>query len=190
MAVSLPAAGEMPVPAEQPLATLRGARVEVDAHRVRRVGAAAGAVALAALAIVLAATGARTNSQIDALRHSGVAVSIVVSGCRAELAGSGSNAAGYACLGSFELGGRRYAVAIPGTVQRLPGEHVSAIAAASDPGLVSTPALLRGDRATWRVYLAPALIMLGLLSLAAVLGRRRRRRGVAAVACSAGSPPD
>jgi hypothetical protein len=106
-----------------------------------------------------------------------VPVTVTVSGCRGLLGGSGSNAAGYACRGSYHFRGHRYDEAIPGNVNRAPGSTLNGVIAAGDPALLSTPGQLRGERASWRAFIAP--IALGLVVVAAVIAlsvRRVRRR--------------
>jgi len=87
--------------------TLRGAAVDVDARRVARVLVGACLLALAALSATFFVVGASKNAQITDLREHGVPVEVTVTRCLGLLGGSGSNDAGYACRGSFTIGGHR-----------------------------------------------------------------------------------
>ena len=161
---------------DRPVSSLRGARVEVDARRAGRVLVALGLAAVVVTAVALLYSGARKNSQIQALRTHGVPVTMTVDGCRGLLGGSGSNAAGYSCWGSFREAGRRFAGYIPGDALRAPGSTVRVVTVAGDPALLTTPAELSAEAPSSRVFLLPA----GLLGSAALavtgLAVRRRRR--------------
>lgn len=161
-----------------PVTTLRGAGVEVDGRRVGRVAVAACLVTLAVVVLVLFAAGARKNDQITRLREDGVAVRVTVSGCRGLMGGSGSNLAGYACAGTFTIGGHRYDEALPGNTFHAPGATLQAVTVPGDPALVSTVGAVATARATWRVFVLPTILLavLGLL-VGALLLRRRRSAG-------------
>lgn len=164
----------------QRVGSLRGAGVgEVDVRRLGRVALAVGMVGLAVLAGVLFAAGARKNSQITSLRQQGVPVTVTITGCVGQLGGSGSNAAGYSCRGSYTLDGRRHDEPVPGTTDYRPGAHLAAVAVPGDPSLVAPAAAVAAERASARVYLLPALLSAALVALAVTLlvrTRRTRRR--------------
>jgi len=65
-------------------------------------------------------------------------VDLVVSHCIALMGGSGSNAAGYECTGTYTFHGQRYTEGVPGSALYESGATVHGIVAASDPGLFST----------------------------------------------------
>jgi hypothetical protein len=155
--------------------TLRGAGVEVDARRVGRVVVIASLVALAVLVVVLFAAGADKNAQITRLRQHGVRVEVTVSGCLGLLGGSGSNAAGYACNGTFTLDGHRYSDAIPGNTLYRPGTTVRAVTDPSDPGLLSTAAVVANEHPSSTVFILPACLLLVLALLVGAVLRRWRR---------------
>jgi len=158
-----------------PLSTLRGAGVAVDARRVGQVVVAVVLTTLVAVAAALFVAGADKNAQVTELRLHGVRVPVTVTSCIGLLGGSGSNAAGYACRGAYSYQGRRYAEAIPGDVERTPGSTLVAVIAPDDPGLLSTPAAVRDEHASWRVYLAPGILAVLAAALAALAGTRWRR---------------
>ena len=159
-----------------PITTLRGAGVAVDPRRAARVAVVLALAALAAVTVVLAVAGAQKNAQINELRNNGVTIDMTVTRCSGLLGGSGSNAAGYACQGTYSFHGHRYTEAIPGNVLRIPGSRVRAVIAPSDPGLVSTASAVRTDQPSLRVFLAP--LILGVVTVVATaLAWRARRRG-------------
>jgi hypothetical protein len=156
---------------------LRGAGVAVDVRRAGRVAVGLVVVGLAVLVVVLFVAGARKNAQITELHAHGVAVEMTVSGCIGLLGGTGSNAAGYSCHGTFTLGGHRYDDQIPGNTLYGPGHKLAGISVASDPALFTTPGTLRTQHASGKVFGVPAVltVVLALLVVVVVaLGRRRR----------------
>ena len=132
-------------------------------------------MALLIATVLLATAGYDKNSQINELRNHGVGVRMTVTSCLGLLGGSGSNQAGYACRGSYTIGGRRYNEAIPGDAMRTPGSVVNAVTVPSDPQLVSTLSAVTSERASWRVYLLPAILFLALAISATGIALRRRR---------------
>lgn len=129
----------------EPVTRLRGAAVEVDSRRAAQAIIAVLLATLAATASVLTVAGADRNAQIDQLRRSGVPVAITVTGCRGDLGGSGSNAAGYTCQGTFRLAGRSYPMSIPGLGHQVLGSKLRGVAVPSDPALVTTAGVLAGE---------------------------------------------
>jgi hypothetical protein len=162
--------------AGQRISTLRGAGVDVDVRRAGRVAVVVCLAALAVSVVVLVTAGAQKNAQINRLRQHGVPVEVTVSGCLGLLGGSGSNAAGYACHGSFTFQGRRYSAAIPGNTFYRPGQQVRAITDPDNPALLSTAAIVAGERASWTVFVLPGSLLVVLVLLVALLLRRRRSR--------------
>lgn len=145
-------------------ARLRGAGVEVDGRRIGRLLLAAAVVGLALGAVVLGAATAKKNSELTALHAHGVEVAVTVTSCLGLAGGSGSNLAGYACDGRFELGGRTYEVSIPGSSFHRVHSRLTAVVDRGDPHLVSTPALLRNEHASAGAYLLPALLLLAAVA--------------------------
>jgi uncharacterized membrane protein len=178
-----------PAPPDQPPARvgqLRGAGVSVDARRVGQVAIGIVLVTLAVLAILFTIVGIHTNQQDDRLHHDGVPVTFTVTGCLGLLGGSGSNAAGYSCRGSYSLDGRHYSgVQLPGDSLHRPGSTVAAIAVPGDPALVSPTSIVAGQHSSAGAFVLPAVLAAILLVLVALLVLRRRRR----VTRSAAAPP-
>lgn len=160
------------------VATLRGAGVSVDPARAGRVALVVGLGAVLVVAVVLIVAGVRKNAQVDSLQAHPVPVDLTVTHCLGLMGGSGSNAAGFECTGTYTYGGRHYTEGVPGSVSYRPGAVVHGVVAASDPGLFSTPSAVASEHTSLaRVLLPAALAALALGVSAWLLVRRRRRRG-------------
>jgi uncharacterized membrane protein AbrB (regulator of aidB expression) len=159
----------------QPLTTLRGAPVNVDVRRAARVIAVVVVVALAVTVASLFVADANTNAEITSLQRHGVPVEVTVTGCRALLGGSGSNAAGYSCTGTFELNGHRNRTTLPDDTLYGIGTKVKVIAAANDPGLIATAQQVRSERASWHLFIVPTVLLVVLIALLIAIVLRRRR---------------
>ena len=158
----------------QPLTTLRGASVEVDPRRVGRVVIGLCVVVLSVLVVVLFVAGFQRNARINRLREHGVATTITVSGCSGLLGGSGSNAAGYACRGTYSVGGHRYSEVLPGDSFHRSGSTVQGVTVPNDPGLVSTASVLAGEHTSWKVFILPSALLIVLALLVSVVVVKRR----------------
>ena len=125
---------------------------------------------LALLVVVFTVVGVHQNQQDDRLHNQGVPVTFTVSGCLGLLGGSGSNAAGYSCRGSYTLDGHRYSERLPGNDLHPPGTSVAAIAVPGDPALVAPEAMVRTEHSSNGVFLVPLIlfVILALLVRAAV----------------------
>jgi hypothetical protein len=157
--------------------TLRGAGVGgVDTRRLGRILIGLILAALTVLVVVFTVVGVHRNQQDDRLHHDGVPVTFTVSGCLGLLGGSGSNAAGYSCHGSYTLDGRTYRVQLPGNDFHRPGAQVPALAVPGDPTLVSPVALARTERSSAGVFLVPAILLVILVLIVALLIVRQRHR--------------
>jgi hypothetical protein len=165
-------------PGESPgrrVGALRGASVEVDPRRAARVVIAVCLTALAAIVVILFLAGVRQNSEITELRQQGVLVEVTVTGCRGLLGGSGSNAVGSSCSGTFVLDGRRFSAPIPGNTLRSPGMTVRVVTTESDPGLLATIHQVESEHASWSVFILPTALLVVLVALVAGLAVRHRR---------------
>lgn len=159
-----------------PVTTLRGAGVDIDPRWALRMVVGVSLVAVTVVASLLLAAGVKKNSQAVSLHDRGVPVSVTVSGCLGLLGGSGSNAAGYACKGSYTFAGQHYRQDIPGNKLLHPGDVIQGVIVPGDPRLLSTPAAVADQHASWRVFIAPAILFaLVLFALAVVVAGRRRR---------------
>ncbi len=162
-----------------PLTNLRGAGVDVDIRRVGQVVVGICLVGVAVLAVIMLVAGFQKNAQINSLRNNGVPVQIRVTGCMGLLGGSGSNAAGYDCRGTFTLDGRTYTENLPGNNLLTPGTTLRGVSVPGDPALVSTPSTVASEHPSWTVFTIPVILLVLLAAiLGALLFRRRRVRGV------------
>jgi hypothetical protein len=162
---------------EEPVSTLRGASARVDGHTAAVVALGLVVTTLVVLVIVFVIVGVDKNRQINELRGQGVPVTFKVTSCQGLLGGSGSNAGGYACRGTYHLEGHSYDEPLPGTAFFAPGTTVHAVAVPSDPGLVSPVRIVQSEHASWRVYILPAILFAALvLIVGAIVLRRRTRR--------------
>lgn len=155
---------------------LRGAGVSVDPRRVGHVAIGIVLVTLAVLAIVFTIVGIHTNQQDDRLHDDGVPVTFTVSGCLGLLGGSGSNAAGYTCHGSYTLDGKRYSdIQLPGDSFHRPGSTVAALAVPGDPALVSPVSVVATEHSSAGAFVLPIVLAAILVLLVALLLLLRRR---------------
>jgi hypothetical protein len=170
---------ERPDNPEQALTTLRGAAVVVDFRHLGRVAVGLCLVALGVLAVALFVAGAHKNAQLTDLHQHGVPVEVTVTGCTGLLGGSGSNAAGYQCRGSFTLAGHRDNEALPGNTLYPPGTTLRALTVPGDPALVTTANQATAEHPSASVFILPTvllvLLMLALGALALRTHRARRR---------------
>ena len=167
---------------------LRGAGVSVDGRRVGQVAIGIVLVTLAVLAIVFTIVGIHTNQQDDRLHHDGVPVTFTVTGCLGLLGGSGSNAAGYSCRGTYTLDGTHYSgVQLPGDSFHRPGSAVAAIAVPGDPALVSPASIVATEHSSAGAFVLPVILTAILLLLVVVLLLLRRRRQANGSATASGA---
>jgi hypothetical protein len=157
------------------IASLRGATVQFDRRRAAQVVVGLIACTLAALIAVFTVAGVHSNSQIDRLHDDGVPVTVTVSGCLGLLGGSGSNAAGYSCRGSYVLDGHHYTESLPGTSFHRPGSTIPSIAVPGDPALVSPDAVIATQHSSAGVFVLPLVLTAVLLSLIGIVVWRRGR---------------
>jgi hypothetical protein len=172
-----PTPGAAPAPgAEERVAPLRGAGVQIDGRRLAQVFLGIVLATLAVLVVVFAVVGAHKNHQIDELHDQGVAVAVTVTSCQGLLGGSGSNGAGYACRGSYVLDGHHYDEQLPGTALHAPGTVIRAVAVPADPALVSPVSVVDSERSSASVFVLPAVLFVVLVAIVVVVLLRRRRR--------------
>lgn len=159
---------------DAPVSALRGAGAAVDPRRAVQVVVGVVMATLAVLGIVFLVAGINKNSQINELKSKGIAVTFVVSKCVGQLAGSGSNVAGYSCQGSYRVDSRSYFESLPGSSYYAPGARVPAVSVRSDPNLLSTPDIVNSERASESVFILPAVLLCACAFLVLVALRRYR----------------
>ena len=131
---------------------------------------------LAVLVVVFTVVGLDKNHQIDQLHDDGVAGDGHRHGCQGLLGGSGSNGAGYACRGTYGLGGHRYNEQLPGTALHAPGTVIRAVAVPGDPALVSPVSVVDAEHSSATVFILPAVLFVLLVAILMVVLLRRRRK--------------
>jgi hypothetical protein len=154
---------------------LRGAGVNYDARKVGQVVVGLCLVTLAVLVVIFTVAGFHKNSQIDRLHDDGVPVTLTITHCFALMGGSGSNAVGDSCTGSFTVHGRRYTESLPGTGFHHIGSTVSATVVPNDPALVSPNDILKNEHSSLRVFVLPLILFVVLVLLVALIVVLRRR---------------
>jgi len=163
-------------PAGQPVGTLRGAGVQVDTARAARVVVTLALVGLVVVGALLLVAGYRKNSQIDALRSSGVPVQVTVVHCLGLIGGTGSSPAGYECTGSYSFHGQHFTEGIPGSALYPDGRVIAGVVASGDPGLLSTPAAVATSQDSSTLYVIGAAMVVVGLGVGGWLALARRRR--------------
>ena len=166
--------------AGQPVATLRGAGVQVDTARAGRVIVTVVLVALVVVGGLLVIAGYRKNSQIDALRSSGVPVQVTVVHCLGLMGGTGSSPAGYECTGRYVVQGRHFTEGVPGSTLYPDGRVIAGVVASGDPGLLSTPATVATSKDSATLYVVGAAMIVVGMAIGAVVVLSRRRRAASA----------
>jgi hypothetical protein len=162
-------------PADERLAPLRGAAVQIDGRHVAPIVVGIVLVTLAVLVVVFTAIGIHKNRQINDLHDRGVAVMVTVTSCQGLLGGSGSNGAGYSCRGTYELGGHAHNELLPGTALHAPGATIPSVAVPGDPALISPVTILDSEHASDSVYVLPGVLLVVLVAMVSGLMLRRRR---------------
>jgi hypothetical protein len=162
-------------PNDQPVSVLRAGTGGASGEKVRQVTALVVLAALAIVSVVFFLGGVHSNNQINDIRQHGVPVNATVTGCIGLLGGSGSNAAGYNCKGSFTLNGHHYTEPLPGSTLEKPGTVLHEVTVASDPGLLETQAQVATEHASGKRFIVPAISAVLFVLLGATIVVRTRR---------------
>lgn len=161
----------------EPLSTLRGSSVQVDASAIRRVLMALTVVVLAVLTVTFVLVGVHKNAQINQLRDHGVPVNVKITGCLGLISGSGSNVSGYICRGNEEIDGHVYNEQIGGTTAFFKrGSTIRAVTVPGDPALLFTPDSVSSQHASANVFIVPIALFVVLIVFAPLAVRLQRRR--------------
>lgn len=150
-----------------------------DARSINgRIWFVAGALLLALFALIIIVSlisATNDNARIERLKDHGVAVAVTVTSCVGDIGGSGSNAAGYTCHGSYRLHGVHYREIIGSkTTQSRPGTVVRAVADPAHPSTIELASRVHASSASTSVYVVPGLLALFLFVLLPVFVRRWR----------------
>jgi hypothetical protein len=161
---------------------IRGAAgANISSRGVARVLAGSMVVLLAILGIILTAQAAGQTARDHRLQQRGVPVEVRVTHCVGRASGTGVTDTGFTCTGTFDLDGRRYSDVIGGTtILRSPGDTLSAVTDPHHPAILTTAAAVATAPASWKSFIAPAVVFLMLLLSAGYTWRRFRRPGMPA----------
>ena len=164
---------------DAPISTLRGPEVRADVRRTTRIVVGLCLVVLTALVIALFLAGANKNAATSRLKHNGVPVTVTVTHCLGNASGSGAVLTGYTCHGTYLLKGYRYNEVIGGSNQpHLRGDVIQGVVDPDHPTEVTSAHEVATTDPSWRVYIAPIILMIVLiLAVAVLVWRVRRRRG-------------
>ncbi len=88
--------------------SLRGAEAQHIAGRFWSIAGVLVLAAFAAIVVVSFVSALNDNARIVRLKDHGIPVVVTVTSCVGNIGGSGSNAAGYTCRGSYRVHGVRY----------------------------------------------------------------------------------
>jgi hypothetical protein len=151
----------------------RGGEVSADPAVVGRVLRAVVLLVLAVSAIAFTAADVHHDQIVSGLRTDGVSVTVTVTSCLGELGGSGSNAAGYRCFGTYSVDGRSYHGTLPGSSLLGPGTQIRLLTLPGDPSLLAAGP----GSSSWTVFLVPAALLAAFLGLLAQTVRPLKSRG-------------
>jgi hypothetical protein len=138
------------------------------------------AIMLSLFAVIIVVTfisAANDNARIDRLKSKGVSVTVTVSSCVGNIGGSGSNAAGYTCRGSYRIDGTRYEEVIGSkTTQSSAGATVRGVADPNRPSTVELASAVARSKSSGSVYVVPTVLALVFVALTLALLRRASGR--------------
>lgn len=153
---------------------LRGASAQrIDVRFWRYAGTAAFA-AFTVIVIVSFISASNDNSRIERLKNHGISVVVTVTDCVGNIGGSGSNAAGYTCHGSYRVDGVRYLETIGSmTTMSATGTKVRGVADPERPNSIELASTLATSSTSLSVYVVPSVLALLAIGLSLVLLRRQ-----------------
>jgi hypothetical protein len=152
-----------------------------------------GALALCVFALIIVVSFiSATNdiARIERLKDHGVSVVVTVTSCVGNIGGSGSNAAGYTCRGSYRVHGVRYQEVIGSkTTLSSAGTQLRGIADPARPSTIELASSVAKSSSSLSAYVVPSLLTLFVV-LGFALFRRRRSRRAAPSSTSRSPVPD
>jgi hypothetical protein len=133
---------------------------------------------LTLFAVIIVATfisATNDNARIDRLKSHGVSVAVTVTSCVGNIGGSGSNAAGYTCRGTYRVNDVRYEEIIGSKTTLSPaGTEVRAVADPNRPSTVELATAVARSTSSSSAYVVPSVLALVFVVLALALFRRQR----------------
>jgi heme/copper-type cytochrome/quinol oxidase subunit 2 len=156
---------------------LRGPDARHISDRFWIVTAAVLLVVFAIIIVVSFISAFNDNARVDRMKNHGIPVLVTVTSCVGNIGGSGSNAAGYTCRGSYRVDGVRYVEVIGSkSTQSNAGAKVHGVVDPSRRSTVELTSAVRASTSSLSVYVVPSLLAVLFVIAAIALGRRRRRR--------------
>jgi hypothetical protein len=154
----------------------RGAEGRSIGRRFWLIAGALGLVVFAVALVLSFVSVANANARIDRLKAHGIPVVVTMGRCFGNLAGSGSNVAGYQCRGSYRLGHTTYHEPIGYKTTFSPfGTTVQGLVDPSYHNSVSLASAIRRTKASNSKYVAPGILTIVFLALMLVFARLARR---------------
>jgi hypothetical protein len=153
--------------------SLRGPEVPSIGRRFWISVAAVILALLATIVIVSFASAVNDNSRIDRLKAHGVTVIVTVTDCLGNIGGSGSNAAGYTCQGTYRLDGVNFHETIGSKSNfSVSGSKVRVVADPAQPSTIEVASAVARSSSSATVYIVPSLLAILCIALAFIFLRR------------------
>jgi hypothetical protein len=167
-------------PKPRDVASLRGAQAQRIGGRFWFVVCVLVFIILAVFIVVSFVSAVNDNARMERLRTQGLSVVVTVTSCTGHIGGSGSNAAGYTCYGTYRVHGVRYEEIIGSKTTLSPaGATVRGVADPSHPSTIELASAVDASSSSNTVYVVPiilALLFVGLLLLCVRLRRSHLKR--------------
>lgn len=147
---------------------LRGAEAQHISCKFWLIAGTVLCAILVAIVIVSFISAATDNARIERLKFHGVSVTVTVIDCVGNIGGSGSNAAGYTCRGTYRVDGVHYREIIGSkTTLSPPGSTVRGVADPARPSTVELASAVTSSSTSESAYIVPSLLtlLLGALGL-------------------------
>lgn len=155
--------------------SLRGAEAQRIAGRFWSIAGALVLAAFAAIVVVSFISAQNDNARIVRLKDHGIPVVVTVTSCVGNIGGSGSNAAGYTCRGSYRVHGVRYEEVIASkSTLSAPGTKLDGVADPSRPSTVELASAVAKSSSSDSAYVVPSLLALLCVTLGATFLARTR----------------
>jgi hypothetical protein len=166
----------MTVPPEHhDVSSLRGPAVQPIGRRFWNVAGALVITVLAVIVVVSFISAMNDNARIARLRSHGIPVLVTVTDCVGNIGGSGSNAAGYTCRGTYHLDHVTYHEVIGSkTTLSTAGTTVRCVADPARPSTIELTSAVASSSTSRSTYVVPGLLTLLLVALVMLIYRRRR----------------
>jgi hypothetical protein len=168
----------MPVAPNPPdVASLRGPEAQRIGGRFWLVVCVLVALVIAVFIAVSFISAANDNARIDRLKTHGTPVVVTVTSCAGHIGGSGSNAAGYTCYGTYRVHGVRYQEIIGSMTRESPtGTTVRVIADPSHPSTIELASAVAASSSSDSAFVVPSILAALFVASSLIVGRARRAR--------------